>query len=212
VSSLQNELEADESSGITSLRPVPVKTASYAELVDGDSTHYLSVSELLDRGKGLGAQPCESPLLPQPAAPDVGFTARADPNLWRLWRQFRAAPAPLKASLVLLPVALVALLLLAKPVVHRPLGAAPGMPSARIARPIVAALMTKLPAKPVLAASQVVLPRGVSLVRAAADAVATGDFSRAAQCYRELALREPNNRAYVEGARILAERGSAAAR
>jgi len=50
------------------------------------------------------------------------------------------------------------------------------------------------------------LPHGVTLARAAADSVATGDFSRAAVLYRELSRREPNNPVYAQAARILAER------
>jgi RNA polymerase-interacting CarD/CdnL/TRCF family regulator len=46
----------------------------------------------------------------------------------------------------------------------------------------------------------------VTVAHAAADSVATGDFSRAAALYRELARREPKNQAYSQAARILTER------
>jgi hypothetical protein len=46
----------------------------------------------------------------------------------------------------------------------------------------------------------------MTAAHAAADSVATGDFSRALGLYRELARREPQNQAYREAARILGER------
>jgi hypothetical protein len=50
------------------------------------------------------------------------------------------------------------------------------------------------------------LPKGVSLERAATDALSAGDFQRALASYRELSRREPTNAAYREAARLLERR------
>jgi hypothetical protein len=50
------------------------------------------------------------------------------------------------------------------------------------------------------------LPRGVSLEKAAADALAVGDFGRALGLYRELARREPTHAAYAHAVTILERR------
>jgi hypothetical protein len=56
----QNEIDVDESSGVTSMLPVANKPARLFELSEGDSTSYFSASELLERGKALAAKTAES--------------------------------------------------------------------------------------------------------------------------------------------------------
>jgi hypothetical protein len=98
---------------------------------------------------------------------------------------------------------------LAKPRLKRP-----AQPSNRPSTPVSATVAAALP-KPALPkpsaspAPTPILLRGVTLARAAADSVATGDFSRAALLYRELSRREPKSRVYLEAARILSERETA---
>jgi len=84
-------------------------------------------------------------------------------------------------------------------------------PSPRAAAPIVPPQPKHAPPAPISDVETPILPRGVTVAHAAADSVATGDFSRAARLYRELSRREPTNQAYREAARILSERTPARA-
>jgi len=203
MSTPQNDLEADESSGVTTLRPVPAKTARLSDLSESDSTQYFSASELLERGKALAAQASEAALAVPAPLESSRATSRAG---WLA--QFRRASRARQVSAVLLPVA--CSLLLAKPLLERPerperaQASQPSVSASAVARG--EAKPKPLTAPPATASVALVLPRGVTLARAAADSVATGDFSRAATWYRELAQRDPENQAYREAARILGER------
>ena len=200
-SSPQDDADSDESSGITTLRPVPVKQARSFELAESDGTQYFSAAELLERGKALAAHASEpaSPLVQEAPPPTPAALSRSS-----FIAQFRQASALRKASALLLP--LLCVLLLVKPLLKRAEPRAAREPSANIAAKLVA-VESKLVAPPQSPpASEITLPRGVTMARAAADSVATGDFSRALALYRELARREPENRVYAEAARILSER------
>jgi hypothetical protein len=203
----QDETDIDESSGITTLWPAPVKSALLRDLADGDSTQFFSASELLERGKALAAQASEPAPTPQPT-PHASSASEAAQRRPGWLTQFRRTSAARKASALLLP--LLCVLTLVRPVFKRTehRGASALRPS--IAAPVV-------PVRPSLATPPPVAPRtpplalarGVSLAHAAADSVATGDFARAAVLYRELARHEPKSQAYSEAARILGERAQA---
>jgi len=214
MSAPQDDADDGEQSGVTSLRPVPVKPARLVDLAEGDSTHYFSASALLDRGKALAAQANEpAPPRAEPAAlaaVDVPQSAVVEAAPGRpSWRvQFRQASGPRKAAAILLPLLCLALLL--KPAVKRvrpPAASAPSAPSAHSALPI-APLPSKFDPPPPPEAP-LSLPRGMTLAHAAADSVATGDYARAASLYRELSRHDPSNPAYREAARILTERAPA---
>jgi len=210
MSSPQNEVETDESSGVTTLRPVPVKPARLLDLAESDSTTYFSASELLERGKALAAHSSE-PAPPaahssEPAPPAIEPTASvleaAPPPGWRA--QFQRASLARRTAAILLP--LLCLLLLVKPQLEK-LGRAPASkPSSSVATTSAATPVQRAVPQPLASVETVALARGVTAARAAADSVATGDFSRAAALYRELSRREPRNLAYREAARILNER------
>ena len=206
MSAPQNDVDSDESSGITNLRPVPVKPVRYSDLTESDSTQYFSVSELLERGKALAA-PASPPVAePEAVAPEPPPSVPINPSLLR---RFRAAPWPRQLSAVLLPLAAL-LLLVGKLFQQSPSPAPSSAPSSQPPPAVVSAPPRALPAPALVAtAPEPTLPRGVSLARAASDSLATGDFSRAAAYYRELSMREPTNPAYAEAARILAERAAA---
>jgi hypothetical protein len=198
MSTPENDLDVDESSGVTTLRPVAPKAARLLELSEGDSTQYFSATELLERGKALASrasEPTPPPTLepvvePEATAPRLGLVA-----------QFRQASFARKASALLLPPLCV--LLLAKPLIKKPEPPALNQLSATVEAPIAPP-----PPKPTapLPSATLALPHAGTLAHAAADSVATGDFSRAAALYRELSQREPKNPAYREAARILSER------
>jgi len=200
----ENETDVDESSGVTALRPVPNKPARLFELSESDSTHYFSATELLERGKALAAsQAAEASAQPTPEpAPEPGAPAESP----SAFAQFRRATLPRKALAVLLPLACV--LLLAKPLLKQPAPNTLGKPIASTFASLVPAAPKLVPTAPsaAVAAVSVSLPRGVTAAHAAADSVATGDFSRALALYRELSQRQPKNAAYREAARILSER------
>ena len=44
-------VDEEESSGVTSLAPVPIKTMRLSVLHDADRTQYFSVNTLMERGK-----------------------------------------------------------------------------------------------------------------------------------------------------------------
>ena len=218
MSAPQDNADDNEQSGVTSLRPVPVKPARLVDLAEGDSTQYFSASALLDRGKALAAQASEpAPPRTEPAAlaaeaapPRVVETVPQRPS-WRV--QFQQASGVRKAAAILLPVLCLALLLKpASKLVRPPAASAPSAPSARSApsalpvAPPPAKLAAPVPPPPDAALS---LPRGMTLAHAAADSVATGDYARAASLYRELSRRDPSNPAFREAARILTERAPA---
>jgi outer membrane biosynthesis protein TonB len=125
-------------------------------------------------------------------------------------REVRHTSFARKAIAVLLP--LLCALLLAEPLLKKPEQKTinqpnPSASAANAAAPSASALAKLTP--PVASATPdtlAVLPRGMTAAHAAADSVATGDFSRALGLYRELARREPQNQAYREAARILGER------
>lgn len=202
MSTPQNDLDSDESSGVTTLRPVPVKPARLIDLAESDSTQYFSASELLERGKALAALASE-PTAPraQPAPPQPPATPRRSGWLG----QFRQASLARKTAALLLP--LLCALLLALPALKKAVRPAISQPIASVPAPVVPA-QAKLsaPPPPTALAPALALPRGMTFAHAAADSLATGDFSRAASFYGELARREPENQAYRVIARILSER------
>ncbi|HYQ44846.1 MAG TPA: hypothetical protein VER11_22830 [Polyangiaceae bacterium] len=202
MSTPQNEIEADESSGVTALRPVPSKPARLFELSESDSTHYFSATELLERGKALAAsQATEASAQPTPEPAEAPEAAAQSPGALA---QFRRASLPRKALAVLLPLACA--LLLAKPLLKKPTPSTVSKPIASPSASIVPKTPERAPAAASAALTSISLPRGVSAAHAAADSVAMGDFSRALALYRELSQREPKNAAYREAARILSER------
>jgi hypothetical protein len=206
MSTSQNETDIDESSGITTLWPAPVKSALLRDLAEGDSTQFFSASELLERGKALAAQASEPAPAPQPTQ-HVPSASEAAPQRPGWLTQFRRASVARKTSAFLPP--LLCVLMLVRPVFkkteHR--GANASRPS--IAAPVIPARPSPATPPPVAPRTPLALARGVSLAHAAADSVATGDFARAAALYRELALHEPKSQVYVEAARILSERAQA---
>ena len=220
MSAPQNDVDVDETSGVTTLRPMPAKPARLSDLAEGESTQYFSASELLERGKALAAhssEPAPPPVPPVTPAASVVEPAPQRPG-WRA--QFRQASLARKAIAILLPV--LCLLLLAAPRFDKLRHPTPTKPSASVAVPPVPALAKvakPLPNAAVLpiaaappsaaapsSAAAITLPRGMTWAHAAADSLATGDFARAAALYRELSRREPANQAYREAARILSER------
>jgi hypothetical protein len=204
MSAPQNDVDSDESSGVTSLRPVPVKPARYADLAESDSTQYFSASQLLERGKALAARgPEPAAPLPEPDASPAPEPSPLPPLRAGLLAQFRAASFPRQAIALLLP--LIALMWLLKPA-RPPETAAASAPSASVAAPLLVAAPKSAAPVRLAPTPLAALPHGATLAHAAADSVATGDFAAAASFYRELARREPSNQAYAEAARILAER------
>jgi len=197
----QDDVDADESSGVTTLLPVANKTARLFELSESDSTSYFSASELLERGKALAARTAESSTPPAVnAVPEPNPEPAPAPE-----RQIQRTSLARKAIAVLLP--LLCALLLTEPLLKKPEQKAINQPSPSAAAPSASALAKITP--PVASAAPEtppVLPRGMTAAHAAADSVATGDFSRALGLYRELARQEPKNQAYREAARILGER------
>ena len=202
-------LEAEETSGVTSLAPVPVKTMRLSGLSDSDRTHFFHVSTLLERGKALAAR--DQQQLPPAPAPE----AVVDEPIERfvkvsLWQRVRDASFARKASAVVLP--FVAGMLLLEPILKKPEPPSAPPPAAQSAAPPLAA--AALPAEPEPATAlpttapevPLTLPRGVSLEKAAVDAVAGGDFQRALTLYRELYRRSPSDAAYQQAVKILERR------
>jgi len=200
MSTPQNDMDADESSGVTTLRPVPVKPARLLDLSESDSTQYFSATELLERGKLLAAQASQpSP----PSIQQVLSTLETAPSRAGWLAQFRQASLPRKAVAILLP--LLSVVLLAKPMLENAERPTPSKPHASVAAAVPAPLKLAAPA-PAASVALPALARGITVAHAAADSVATGDFARAAALYRELSRRDPSNQAYGVAARILSER------
>lgn len=216
--------DSEESSGVTTtMATVPAKTLRLSELEESDRTAYFSVTALLERGKAVAARseppaaaaPPEVSAPPVPAerpqvtylAPDTSLPKKPGP-----WQQLREASLAKKAIVVMLPLLMGVLVL--EPAAKKPrpaagtsaAAAADGSPHAPVVPREVTAedaprLLATTPAEPPPA-----LPKGVSLERAATDALSAGDFPRALGLYRELSKREPNNAAYREATRILERR------
>lgn len=205
----QDAFDSEESSGVTTMAPVPAKTLRLSELDETDRTAYFSVTALMERGKAVAArsEPPPEPLATEsPPVAHVSPSAPPTPKPSAL-QQLRDASLPRKATLVVLPL-LIGLLAL-NPVFKKPTAAAAPEPSVshapvrpqRVAESEPATRIAPTPAEP-----PPVLPKGVTLERAASDALAGGDFQRALGFYRELSRREPGSAAYREAARILERR------
>lgn len=189
-------VDEDESSGVTSLAPVPTKTMRLGVIHDADRTEYFSATTLLERGKTVAVR---EQTTARETPPPVALGQPPKPSIWQ---QFQQASLARKASAVLLPLLLSMLVL--KPVFKKSKHASLPAPSATVALPSPALPAPKLAATP--PEPPLTLPRGVSLEKAAADSVAVGDFQRARGWYRELLRREPQNAAYREALRILERR------
>jgi hypothetical protein len=199
--------DEEESSGVTSLVPVPVKPVRLSGLDENDRTQYFSVGALLERGKAVAAreqerglhEPATPPAEPLPGVP-------LEPGLLQ---QIRQASFARKASALLLPMLI--LLLVVKPVFKKPKhAAAPAAATSAASLPSASASAPAPAVEPKLAATPAqpppAVPRGVSLEKAAVDAVAAGDFTRALALYRELSRREPQRAAYKDAALVLERR------
>ncbi len=82
--------------------------------------------------------------------------------------------------------------------------AAPASASADARPPLTVVATGPLPAtRPTPQISAAPLPKGMTLERQATDYLARRDYARAAETYERLAAQAPQNRAYVEAARIL---------
>ncbi len=215
-----------ESSGVTRLAPVPVKTMRLSGLDDNDRTQFFSAGVLVERGKVVAAREQERAALEQAraaaAAAAMAAAARpptpdhqSEPSKPGLVQQLRQASFARKATILLLPILLVLLLL--KPVFKKPMQVAATAPGASAQALAIASLPVNPPAANAPAAAAVALaatppeppptlPRGVSLEKAAVDAVEAGDFGRALALYRELARREPQRAAYADAVKILERR------
>jgi hypothetical protein len=209
--------DADETSGVTSLAPVPVKTTRLNGF-DFDRTHFFDVSTLLERGKAIAARAQASEhARAEATAPSAEQPLPALPVRPSIWRQFREASLARQASAIMLP--LLIGLLLVKPVFKKPEPPSAGQPVpsalSAVHTPNVLAPAPEPEPEPVLAPTAAEpppsLPRGVTLEKAAVDAVAGGDFGRALTLYRELAGRSPNNAAYHQAVVVLERRQRAPA-
>lgn len=201
----QQGADGEETSGVTSLAPVPVKTMRLSGVSDSDRTAFFHVSTLLERGKALATR---SQQQPPPAPPGEQLTP-ALPTKPGIRQQIREASFARKASAVMLP--LVAGMLLLKPVFKEPKSESPPASApASASSPAVAAPEPAASPQISLAATPPqpppALPRGVSLEKAAVDAVAGGDFQRALTHYQELYRRSPDNAAYRQAQQILERR------
>ncbi|RYZ05481.1 MAG: hypothetical protein EOO73_19720 [Myxococcales bacterium] len=216
----QDALKSDEGSGVTKMAPMPVKTLRLSELDESDRTAYFSVTALMERGKAVAARvyspatpPAAAGAPPAPEAPSAADEPPIAPLPLKpsVVQQFREASLPRKATVVMLPL-LIGMLLL-KPVFKKP-SEVEGVPAAtgttqealvpqHVAEPepTRAPLLAATPAEP-----PPVLPKGLSLERAASDALAAGDFERALGLYRELSRRQPQSAAYGEAVHILERR------
>jgi hypothetical protein len=207
-------VDEEESSGVTSLAPVPIKTMRLSGLHDADRTQYFSVNTLLERGRTVAAREqansAVGPLSPARMA-EVSETpapmVKAQPPKPSIWQQIQQASLARKASAVLL--LLLTSMLVLKPSFKKPRHGSLPAPSAAasVALPAPALPTPQLAATP--PEPPPTLPRGVSLEKASADSVAAGDFQRAGRLYRELLRREPQNAAYREALRILERRAPA---
>lgn len=217
--------DTEESSGVTTMAPVPAKTLRLSELDEKDRTAYFSVTALMERGKAVAAR-SEPPLpvAPPPAAhlpPAPPVESRQTPGLDEevslplergVLQQLREASPARKATLVVLPL-LIGLLAL-KPVFKKDdaaAGVSPAPSAAASHAPMSSqhvAESEQAPAAvaPTPAEPPAPLPKGVTLERAASDALAGGDFARALGFYRQLSRQNPEKAAYKEATRILERR------
>jgi len=200
-------LEAEESSGVT-MAPVPVKPTRL-DLDESDRTQYFSITALVERGKAVASRALP-PVAPAPSTERPHVTTlppEPGPKKPGILQQIREASFPRKASAVMLP--LLIGLLLFKPLKKNPSPSAADTAETTTAMTTPKAVAAPEP-EPQLAATPAepppTLPKGMSLERAAADAIAAGDFGRALALYRELSRRQPDNAAYREAARILERR------
>lgn len=214
---------AEPHSNVETLSPVPVKTMRLSGLTDEDRTQFFSTGALVERGKAVNvreqarleyergmaakaadeaARAAATPVAPPPLDASASLASKMG-----IWSQIRDASLARKASALLLPLLIV--LLLFKPVFKQPKPADSPVPAAA-----TVATPTVLPDPPKLAVSPAqppTLPRGVTLEKAAVDAVAAGDFTRALALYRELGRRDPARRAYQDALSILERRARAQA-
>ncbi len=212
--------DSEESSGVTTMAPVPAKTARLSELEESDRTAYFSVTALMERGKAVAerAEHTEPPAVAQSAPPPAPLAPEATPAAPRkpgIVQQLRDASPARKATLVVMPM-LIALLALAPagaleeqtpPTVSSAPASVSSASAASIAHPQQVAesdpkqLLAPTPAEPLPS-----LPKGTTMERAAADALVAGDYPRALGFYRELSRRQPEHAAYREATRILERR------
>jgi hypothetical protein len=197
--------ESEESSGVTSMAPVPAKPLRLNDVDEKDRTAYFSVTALVERGKAVAARveaerAVEPP--PPPPAPEPP-TATAAPSA-SLLQQLGEASLARKATLIvlalLLPVAAMTPVFDEEPAAKAP-APAHTPPLERHAAEPAPSPSTAAPLEPLPA-----LPKGVTLERAATDALAGGDFGRARRLYEELARQKPGVPAYREAARVLERR------
>lgn len=200
--------DAEESSGVT-MAPVPVRPTRL-ELDESDRTQYFSVTALVERGKAVAAR-AEEPAPPAAATERPQMTSVPAPTLpvkSGILQQIREASFARKASAAMLPL-LIGLLLL-KPVFKK--SEASSTPASAATTTALTTPKAVVAPEPKLAPTPAepppTLPKGTSLERAAADAIAAGDYERALGLYRELSRRQPANAAYREAARILERRES----
>lgn len=201
------------------MAPVPAKTLRLSELDESDRTAYFSVTALMERGKAVAARsepaaaPSQSELPPAPLATEpphvTSVSPEATPNSKpSILQQLRDASLPRKASLVMLPL-LIGLLALNPVFKNQPDAAGVPEPSASPA-PVVPLHVTESAPLPLLAPTPAqpppALPKGVTLERAASDALAAGDFPRALGFYRQLSRERPQNAAFNEAVRVLERR------
>ena len=216
----QSESTAEQSN-VKTLSPVPVKTMRLSGLSDPDCTQFFATGALVERGKavslreqarleyerGMAARAADEAAA-RAAAVAPGPSVAPVPSKPGPWQQFRGASWPRKASALLLPL-LIALLVL-KPVFKKPvpLTAPASAPVAASSAPLAAELA--VPSAPKLAPTPAqpppTLARGVTLEKAAVDAIAAGDFTRALTLYRELSRREPGRQVYQDALSILERR------
>jgi hypothetical protein len=206
--------DAEESSGVTSLAPVPAKPTRLSGLDENDRTQFFSVGALLDRGKAEAAreqvrvarEQVRAVMAAAAAASAVPHASHEPrkPARAGILRQIREASFARKASALLLPLLIV--LLSFKPVFKKPKQGAVRAPLAVVVTSPQPDAPPQLKLATTPAAPPPTLPRGVSLEKAAADAVAAGDFMRAVALYRELSRREPARAAYTDALAILERR------
>ncbi|MDF3066781.1 MAG: hypothetical protein K0R38_2382 [Polyangiaceae bacterium] len=200
------------------MAPVPAKTLRLSELDESDRTAYFSVTALMERGKAVAARTQPPPPIAEPARlasePPLAapVTTSAPPQAKpSILEQLRDASMARKATLVIMPL-LIGFIAM-NPVFEAEMtGGASPQPSASHAPALpqhVGESDAQTRLAPTPAEPPPVLPKGVTLERAAADAIAGGDFQRALGFYRELSRRSPENASYREAARILERRALA---
>lgn len=209
--------DSEESSGVTStMTPVPAKTARLSDLDESDRTAYFSVTALMERGKAVSARSEPPPAEAAPSAPrPESALPEQEPALVPknpgILEQLRDASMVRKATLVVLPL-LIALLAVTPIFKQAPPAESSSSAVSSAQLPAVAhpQHVAQTDPKPLLAEAPAepppVPPKGTTLERAAADALAAGEYSRALGFYRELSRRDPNSVPYREATRILERR------